>query len=182
MRSRNIVVVIVGALALAVSSFAHATVRFQPGTMCEGLYQNWSKMYREERGILNIDTTQPQGVVCPSKAPDLPNNNNTCSGGNFTVNVYYDDESNVDSFYCQMYKVSSTGTMTWGVGRFTCSQVGGCPDPTTPYLGTGYLQLPTLSASVCGGTAQNLGAICNMPRHASPGGSFIIMTQTVAPI
>jgi hypothetical protein len=180
MRTRNIV--IAGIAALAVSSVAHATVRFQPGTTCEGLYQNWSKMYREERGILNLDTTQPQGVVCPAKAPDLPNNNNTCSGGNFSTTVFYDDGSNVDSFFCQMFKVSGTGTMTWGVGRYTCSQSGGCPDPTTPFMGTGSLSLPALSASVCGGTAQNLGAICNMPRHASPGASFIILTSTTGPI
>jgi len=181
MRPTKIIIISLGFIALAVSTAAHAGVyRRMPGVTCEGLYQNWQKMYREERGILNIDTTQPQGVVCPAKAPDVSTSNETCLGGSFQTSVFYDDESNVDDFRCQMYKVTVTGTMSWGVPRFTCSQAGGCPDPTTAYMGTGYLTLPSLSTT-CDGTYANLGAVCVLPRHASPGATFLIYTGTVAP-
>lgn len=176
---RSTTIIVAGFIALAVSPTAHAsTRRAQPGVYCEGLYQNWAKMYREERGILNLDTTQPQGVVCPSQVPEFDTQFSGCQSGNLTEYVYYDDESNVDNFFCQMYMVTNTGTMTWGVGRYTCNQTGGCSSPTSSYLGTGVLYLPSLSGSTCGTeTALNFGAICNLPRHASPGATFLVGTR-----
>src|SRR5215471_6429316 len=121
MRATGVVVLVAVAW---LSTPANASVRVQPGVNCEGLYQNWQFMYREERGIANVDTTRAWGVVCPAKIQDFANNNNTCFGGNYSMVVYYDDETNVDNFFCQMYKVSTTGAMTWGVGRYTCSTGG----------------------------------------------------------
>src|SRR5215471_17523754 len=91
------------AATCAVSSAAYATthvLRFQPGVTCKGLYQNWTKMYREERGIANVDQTSAQGIVCPAKSQDINYDGGVCFTGNYAVSVYYDDESTVDNLFC----------------------------------------------------------------------------------
>jgi len=169
-----------GFVVLSVAATANADVqRYTAGVMCEGLYQNWQYMYREERGIANFSTTSLQGVVCPARSRDVAIGNQ-CFGGTYTMSVDYDDETNTDDFWCEAYKVTFTGTMSWTAPRYTCS-AGACPDPTEVNMGTGTMTLPSLQTSCVDGTFQNFGAICNLPRRVTPGTSFVLKVTAQTP-
>jgi hypothetical protein len=61
--------------------------------------------------------------------------------------VRYSDANATEVFSCSAEKYSFDGlALFMGPPRYTCSQAGGCPDSTTSFVGSGYLQL-TISGS-----------------------------------
>jgi len=153
-------------------------LRYHPGVHCKGLSQDWQYMYREERGIANFSTVVNHAAACAARPVD--SSGGSCGSGSFTVQVDYDDESTTDYFFCVMYKVSKTGTVTLGTGRYACA-AGGCPNPTISDVGTGSMTLPSIATSCADGTAMNFGISCVLPPRGTPGTSFLIKMTSQTP-
>ena len=164
---------IILAFALAVAAPAAAgaaTFRVHSGNDCEALYTLQSRVYREERGIFNIDTVNNLGITCPVRLEYAQTE--TCIGFTPNIGLHYVDGSQTGELRCQTYKATYSGTITWGAPRWSCS-AGQCPDPTTSWTGNGFMDLPDLPVTCTDGTHRTYGMMCVLPKHASPGATWV---------
>jgi hypothetical protein len=91
--------------------------------------------------------------------------------------VRYKDLTSADNFWCFVHQTFYDGSMADSGTKYTCSTAGGCTDPTTAYIGGGYLQW---SSTELGSNLYNqfvdanYGVICGVPKTGGSGSSFII--------
>jgi len=163
---------------MALSTVAYADVpvsqhRVDSGNVCQPIYGEQNRSTRDELGLGSIDSTYPLDLICPTHL-ELTYNESCVGTYTPTLYLHYKDGSTTDEFVCQFFKVSSSGTVTWGNPRWTCS-TGACSDPTTSWTGTNTMAVPTLSVTGgCGdGTIYNFGVVCTMAKPGTGGTSYV---------
>ncbi len=120
-----------GALITATASASY--VRTDHGASCQPAYGSQTLVGVGEPGIGDYSATSPAHVFCPASHSfsDLT-----------AINVEYIDNTTTQNFSCYGFAQNEfSGSTTWSATRYTCSQAGGCPDPTQAYTGRNSLTL-----------------------------------------
>lgn len=126
-----IVLAAAGALFSATASASYFTV--EHGASCQPAFGSQSLVGVGEPGIGDYSGTQAARVFCaaPRYFSDIT-----------SIQVEYTDETTTQSFACYGFAQNMySGSTTWTATRYTCSQYGGCPDPTQSYTGHNMMTL-----------------------------------------
>jgi hypothetical protein len=140
------------------------------GITCQGVFPaDTANLTRLTSG--NNASTVDINVSCPLSLATQG------SAGVFVeaVIVRYEERNTTKPFSCRLSKVAYDGAeMYVGPARWTCGLGGGCPESTTDFKGTGYLQLTPTGGGTTNYIDQSYTVLCTLPPLANSTASKVI--------
>jgi hypothetical protein len=166
-----LVLLTLGTFTVGAVKIARATTS-APGNTCQN-FAGGSGAAWALNGAYN-NTSGEVDFVCPIITGTLSGNNETVS----SEWLNYHDASSTGNIWCVPYLGNTSGGMSYGAMKYTCSTGGGCTDATQSFTGYNYLSwsgtaLPT-GASFTLYSNSTAGFQCNL--YSGTIGSQIIVS------